>query len=194
MKNLSRLLSLAVCIAALCMNTAFGQTISSNEILDIKIMGVPASESARISSTYVVSPSGYLSMPMLPDGIKASGSSCAGVAVKIEAAYKKAGIYLDPRITVISNKAKKVQDESVNVVTVGGKVRSGGPKAYIKGMTIFKAIAAAGGAGTFGAINRVEYWHNGRMKLINMEKAANMNIPVYPGDSIKVPEKNAWGR
>jgi len=153
------------------------------------------SEQGRISGQYVVSSSGMLSLPLLKSAIKASGRSASSVAKSIEAAYIKAGMHKDPRITIISNQDVNTQiAREKELVNVGGHVRSSGPKPFHNGMTLFSAISAAGGPDPFGAMNRVELFHKGRKKIYNMKKAAEMNIRVYPGDIINVPEKNAFGR
>ena len=199
MKSISQFIAIVVSILTLYVGMASAQSISANESVTVSIRGVPQSEQGRISGQYVVSSSGMLSLPLLKDGIKASGRSASSVAKSVEAAYKKAGMYKDPRITIISNQDvnDKINKESIRtqeLVNIGGHVRSSGPKSYHNGMTLFSAISAAGGPDAFGAMNRVELFHKGRKKIYNMKKAADMNIRVFPGDIINVPEKNAWGR
>ena len=199
MKSRSQFLALVLSIAALFTGVISAQSLSANESVSVAIRGVPTSEQGRISGQYVVSGSGYLSLPLLKDGIKASGRSASSVAKSIEAAYKKAGMYKDPRITIISNqdvndKIEKERQRGKELVNIGGHVRASGPKPYHNGMTLFSAISAAGGPDPFGAMNRVELFHKGRRKVYDMKKAADMNVRVHPGDIINVPEKNAFGR
>jgi len=182
-------------VSALCFGMASAQSVSANESLNISVKGVPASEQSRVSGVYNVSPSGTLSLPMLKNEFKASGLSASTLARRIEVAYKAAGIYKDPRITILSmadNNAQVARQREV--VNVGGHVKSSGPKPFIEGMTLFSAVSAAGGPDPFGAMNRVELFHNGRRKIYNLKTAAHMNIRVHPGDSINVPQKNAWGK
>ena len=199
MKSIPKFIAIFISVVTLFSSMASAQSISANESVTVAIRGVPQSEQGRISGQYVVSSSGMLSLPLLKDGIKASGRSASSVAKSVEAAYKKAGMYKDPRITIISNqdvndKINKDGIRSRELVNIGGHVRSSGPKPYHNGMTLFSAISAAGGPDPFGAMNRVELFHKGRKKIYNMKKAADMNIRVYPGDIINVPEKNGWGR
>jgi len=169
--------------------------ISVNEALNISIRGVPAAEQQRISGLYNVSERGYVSLPLLKNPIKASGLNLSTLARRIEAAYKAAGMYKDPRITVISSQDNnKKETREREVVSVGGYVKSPGQKPFIQGMTLFQAVSAAGGETAFGSIRRVELYHNGRKRIYDMRKAEHMRVRVYPGDSINVPQKDWKGQ
>jgi len=190
MKLISKYIAILVSVAALFTSSAVAQSISANESVTVAIRGVPQSEQGRISGQYVVSSSGYLSLPLLKNGVKASGRSASAVAKSIEAAYRDAGMYKDPRITIISN--QDVSDKIARdreVISIGGFVRSPGQRPYISGMTLFQAVSAAGGETAFGSIRRVELYHKGRKSTYDMRKAVNMQIKVYPGDSINIPQK-----
>lgn len=192
-------MAMMVSLACLCSSMASAQSISANESVTVSIKGVPQSEQGRISGQYTVDPSGMLSLPLLKNGIKAGGRSASSVAKSVEAAYKKAGMYKDPRITIISSqdvndRIEKDRKRSQEIVNVGGNVKASGPKPFHTGMTLFDAVSAAGGPNMFGAINRVELFHKGRRKIYNLKTAAHMKIPVYPGDSINVPQKDWKGQ
>ena len=168
--------------------------ISSNTTLDISIKGVPAGEQAKFDGGYPVDDAGFIYLPLLRDGIKASGLSSSKLARNIEKAYRIAEIYVNPRIQVISNKDEAAQQIDSQIVTVGGFVASPGPIPYTRGMTLFEAVAAAGGAGTFGSDKRVELHRRGAGKrTYNIRLAKDMKVPVYPGDTIKVPQKTVFG-
>jgi polysaccharide export outer membrane protein len=171
-----------------------GATISSNTTLNISIKGVPAGEQAKFDGGYPVDAKGFIYLPLLRDGIRASGLSSSNLARNIEKAYRNAEIYVNPRIQVISNKDEAAQQIDAQIVTVGGFVGSPGPIPYTRGMTLFEAVAAAGGAGTFGSDKRVELHRGGAKKgVYNIRLAKDMRIPVYPGDTIKVPQKTVFG-
>jgi len=195
MKSIHKILTLVICLSALFSGVVSAQSISVNEALNISIRGVPASEQQRISGLYNVSGSGYVSLPLLKERIKASGLTLSTLARRIEQAYKTAGMYKDPRITVISNQDNNKKDaREREVVSIGGFVKQPGQKPYIQGMTLFQAVSAAGGETAFGSIRRVELYHNGRKKIYDMRKAEHMRIRVYPGDSINVPQKDWKGQ
>ena len=195
MKSISKLFAIMVSVAALCSGTLSAQSVSANESLNISVKGVPLAEQSRVSGVYNVSPGGTLSLPMLKNEVKASGLAASTLARRIEAAYKAAGIYSDPRITVLSmaDNDKQVARER-EVVSIGGFVKSPGQRPYITGMTLFQAVSAAGGETAFGSIRRVELYHNGRKKIYDLKKAQNMHVRVFPGDSINVPQKDWKGQ
>ena len=169
--------------------------IAANTTLNIKLFGVLPQEQAKFDGNYQVDPRGFIYLSLLKDGIKASGISSSQLAREIEVAYKNAEIYSDPRINVISNKDQEAQKIDAQIITVGGKVRNPGPVQYIRGMTLFKAVAAAGGADAFGADNRVELHQRGVKKIYDIKNnAQHMAIPVFPGATIRVPQKNVWGK
>jgi protein involved in polysaccharide export with SLBB domain len=194
MKFMYKIIAIVVSIASLGTGLVSAQSVSSNESLNISIKGVPQTEQGRVSGVYNVSPKGYLSMPMLKKDVKASGLSASKLAHNLEDAYKAAGIYKDPRITILSiaDNNKLIARER-EVVSIGGYVKSPGQRAYINGMTLFQAVSAAGGETAFGSIRRVELYHKGRKAIYDMRKAEHMRVRVYPGDSINIPQKNWKG-
>jgi len=194
MKFMYKIIAMVVSIASLGAGLVSAQSVSSNESLNISIKGVLPAEQGRVSGVYNVSPSGYLSMPMLKNDIKASGLSASKLAHNIEAAYKAAGIYKDPRITIISAADdNKIVAREREVVSLGGYVKSPGQKPFINGMTLFQAVSAAGGETAFGSIRRVALYHKGRKSIHDMRKAEHMRVRVYPGDSINIPQKDWKG-
>ena len=181
-------------VASLSIGLTFAQSVSPNESLNISVKGVPQAEQGRVSGVYNVSPKGYLSLPMLKKEIKASGLSSSKLAHNIEAEYKAAGIYKDPRITIISAADdNKLVAREREVVSIGGYVKSPGQRPYINGMTLFQAVSAAGGETAFGSIRRVELHRKGRKMIYDMRKPENMRVRVYPGDSINIPQKDWKG-
>ena len=168
--------------------------ISPNTTLSIKIYGVTNVEQTKFDGSYTVDPSGFIYLPLLDNGLKASGFSSSKLARKIEDAYREAEIYTNPRINVISNKDEEAQKIDAQIITVGGFVSRPGPVQFTRGMTLFEAVAAAGGAGTFGSDKRVELHRSGAKKgIYNIRLAKDMKTPVYPGDTIKVPQKTVFG-
>jgi len=195
MKSFAHIITLIfIFLASSLTVTHAASQISSNTTLNISIKGVVAEEQAKFDGGYPVDANGFIYLPLLTDGIRASGFSSSKLARNIEKAYIDAGIYVNPRINVISNKDQEAQKIDAQIVTVGGFVASPGPIPYTRGMTLFKAVTAAGGASTFGSDKRVEL-HRGGVKIgtYNIRLAKDMKIPVYPGDTIKVPQKTVFG-
>ncbi len=118
--------------------------------------------------------------------------SSSALARKIEGAYRSAGMYKNPRITVISTKDAASSKIDAQIVSVGGFVKRPGPIQYTRGMTLFQALSAAGGETAFGSIKRVELHRNGKKYIYNLKNASHMRVRVYPGDTIKVPQKGPF--
>jgi protein involved in polysaccharide export with SLBB domain len=165
-------------------------TISAGRAIEIQLKGVPSEEMALVSGTYTVSESGMISMPLLNTPIRAAGQSATSLARTIEAAYRSEKIYTTPTINVIHS-----TNESINelVVTVGEQVNRTGPVKYVRGLTLYNAIQAAGGATIFGSMKRVRLTRNGQSKVYDLTKSQHMNILVEPNDTIQVPQKDIWG-
>lgn len=193
MKHILPITTLISTIIAFCTVVVTAQSISSNTTLNISIKGVPATEQQRISGQYVVDGSGFVYLPLLKGGIKASGLSSSSLARRIEGAYRSAEMYQNPRITVISTKDAAAGEIDRQIVSIGGFVKSPGPKPYMRGMTLFQAVSAAGGETAFGSLKRVELHRDGKKTVYNLKTAAHMRVKVYPGDSINIPQKTAFG-
>lgn len=169
------------------------RSIVANTMLTISIKGVPSTEQGSIDGPCLVSDNGYIYLPLLDNGIKASGYNSSQLARRIEAAYKSAEIFNNPRITVISTKDQAEQNLDGQFVHVGGYVGAKGPKPYKRDMTLFEVITASGGTGTFGSEKRVALYRNGKKHIYDLRKREHMNVKVYPGDNIIVPQKTIFG-
>lgn len=169
------------------------QEIAPNTMVNITIKGVPGGDQGRIDGQYVVSDSGYIYLPLLKNGLRASGISSSQLSRRIEDAYRGAEIFQNPRITVISTKDQAGQELDGQFVHVGGYVGARGPKPYKRDMTLFEVITAAGGANAFGSIKRVELYREGKKYVYNLDKREHMNVKVFPKDNIIVPQKTIFG-
>ena len=191
--NIMKLLfaSIAVLSSAIMMSfssVASAQAISPKEALSIDIRGIPAGEQARIRGQYMVTPAGKVFMPMIEEGIKASGLTSADLSRKIENAYKTAGIYKTPRILVVSAKDAAGGPIDALEVSVGGQVKAAGFRPYKRNMTLFDAVTAAGGASPYGSIKRVELYRGKDKKIYDLRTKKGMSIKVKAGDKIIVPQ------
>jgi protein involved in polysaccharide export with SLBB domain len=144
----------------------FSSVIASAQIqpgkaITMTISGVPEADKSQFNMNYPVSESGTINVPYLGT-IQAAGMRPEQLASLLQSRFKSAQIYNNPTIQVIvSAEGGTVNQE---VVTVGGDVRSPGPKPYSKELTLWGAIQAAGGQTEFGAINRVKITRNGTQK------------------------------
>tara|TARA_Y100001934_G_scaffold161646_1_gene192810 strand:- start:15260 stop:15832 length:573 start_codon:yes stop_codon:yes gene_type:complete len=76
---------------------------------------------------------------------------------------------------------------------VQGQVGRDGRYPYSSGMTILKAVATAGGFTPFARTRAVKLLRaNGKSYTINCQRAEtdrSLDVPIYPGDQIKVPRR-----
>ena len=195
MKRSTKITTAVLTLFATLITAVFASPeISPNTTLSIRIYGVENQEQSKFDGSYTVDSNGFIFLPLLNNGLKASGVSSSKLARKIEDEYREAEIYTNPRINVISNKDEEAQKIDAQIVTVGGFVAGPGPVPYTRGMTLFEAVTAAGGASTFGSDKRVELHRNGvKIGVYNIRLAKDMKIKVYPGDTIKVPQKTVFG-
>ncbi len=194
MKQFYQSLIVAVLASLSFVTSSFAEAIKPNEPIGITLKGVPAEEQAKIDGQYVVNGSGQVFLPMLDKGVSAAGVTSSELARRIEIEYKSAGIYTNPRVTILTAEdTAKENTLNTKTLTVGGSVRSPGPSPFREGMTLYDAVQAGGGATEFGAINRVKLLRSGKMREYDLKVDANKLIPVYPDDAIEVPQKNWRG-
>lgn len=191
MVPLMRTLILVLCCLSALLSIATAQSrIEAGRAIEIRIQGVPAEEMTRVNNTYPVSEGGYIRMPFIGN-VRASGMSPNALAVSIENRYKSAKIYTNPTVQVFAS-----SDETVAqyVVTVGGQVRRPGPVQFQRGLTLYNAVQAAGGATEFGSMYRVKLIRDGRLKQYDLSTTEAKSVEVKPNDTIEVPQKNLLGR
>lgn len=177
-------------LALACMISSGFSQIQTEQSIVVKIMGVPAEEKAKIDETYPVSKQGNVNMPFIGE-IRAAGLDAAVLAKNIEARYISEGYYANPTIQVYANGIDvKPADQLVHI---GGQVKATGPKPFTKGLTVYQAIQAAGGATEFGALNRVQLYRDGKQQTLDLKSASGKAVPAQPGDTIEVPQKGPFG-
>lgn len=177
-------------LALICLISPALSQIEAGQSVKIKIMGVPAEEKAKIDETYPVWKNGMVNMPFIGE-IRAAGLESDQLARAIQNAYRDGGIFNNATIQVISN---EIEDGPLaQVVHLGGQVRAPGPKPFAKGLTVFQAVQAAGGATEFGAMNRVILWREGKQQEINLTKPEGKVVVTKPLDTIEVPQKGPFG-
>ena len=157
----------------------------------VSIQGVPSEEKGRIDGSYPVSDAGMINMPFIGQ-VRAAGLRNEDLAISLQNRYKSAGIYNNPTIQVVTNRENAGVDEQV--VYLGGQVRKTGQVPFVRGLTLYQAIQAAGGPTEFGSIKRVKLFRGGNQKLYDITKTQFMRIPLEPNDTIEVPEKTIFNQ
>ena len=162
-----------------------GQILAGRGI-QIFIQGVPPEEKGRIDGPYSVSESGTIRMPLVGE-INVSGMSTNAAAAKLEAAYREAGIYTTPTFQISASGKDTVRSD---FVTISGFVRATGPKPWTPGLTLYQAVAAAGGANEFGDVKRTLLMRGKSSRSYNLNNLQDRNIVLQADDTIEIPEKS----
>lgn len=190
MKKLNIKIFVTLTIAFLSLISPVLSQIEAGTSVQITIMGVPGDEKSKIDSMYPVSESGTVNLPFIGT-MRAAGLRPEALAASIQNAYKAAEIYTDPTIQVVwTTEGSGVRSQ---VVHVGGYVRRTGPVPFQRNLTIWQAVAAAGGANEFGSLRRVKLYRAGKTQTYDIEKAEFKQIRLQPDDTLEIPEKNIWG-
>jgi polysaccharide biosynthesis/export protein VpsN len=137
----------------------------------------PPSFSERIKAD------GTIRLPLVTEPIVAAGKSRGALEEEILNRYV-------PRI--FKRMTVKVGSEG-RVVTVSGQVRMPGRVPFLGGMTVLKAVAAAGDFTDFADRKRVLITRvDGTQVVVDCKKAARdpkRDVPIYPDDLIEVPRR-----
>lgn len=168
---------------------AQNDTIRAGQAIELRINGVPAEEKSKFDGPYPVSSSGMINLPHL-GLIRAAGLRSDQLSVSIQSAYVSRQIYTNPTVQVLVSSDHTLTEQ---ILTVGGQVNRQGPVKFAAGMTLYQAVAAAGGATPFGSMKRVKLYRAGKMTQYDLTQGKFMDVPVQPNDTIEVPQKTPWG-
>jgi polysaccharide export outer membrane protein len=181
----------AFLLALFCMSASLqGQQIEAGRAIQITISGVPPTEKQRFDLIYPVSESGMINMPLIGQ-VRAAGLSGSQLASSLQSLYKSAGIYTTPTFQVVNSGEQGIEQQFVHI---GGLVARPGPVKWTRGLTLYQAIQAAGGATPFGSMYRVKLFRGERQKQYDLTNAKYMHIPLEAKDTIEVPQKGITGR
>ncbi len=86
--------------------------ISPDDLLSISLYEAP-----DVSGEYRVSPTGQISLPMLPAPIMAAGRTPVQLAELVSEAYRKTEVYSHPQVTV------GIKESRVHAITIAGAVK-----------------------------------------------------------------------
>jgi len=132
---------------------------------------------AAESMEYVIDDTGTISIPAL-EPVVIKGATTKEAAGTIAQAYGKAGLFKKARV-------------SVDVVSFGpfyvlGEIAKPGEFAYRPGMSLFAAVALAGGH-TYRA-NRGRVFIRRASDTVETEYDVTADIAILPGDVVRIPE------
>jgi polysaccharide export outer membrane protein len=158
-----------------------GTQLRTGDSIELRLGGVPREEIEQVTGTYTVDTEGYVNVPQV-GRIEANGKTQEELQTAIEAAYKEAGIYSNPTVTVSV-------PLSARFVNVGGEVKLPQRVAYTPDLTVLAAITAAGGFTEYASQSRVRLYRGMEVVKVDMRKIRKdpgNDIPLQPGDTIEV--------
>lgn len=114
--------------------------------------------------------------------VKAAGKTTGELQNELQEGFKK--YFREMNVTV------KAPDR---YYSVGGQVKLPNRQVYVGGTTVIKAIQSCGDVTDYANRKKIQLTRsNGKTYIINYDKALrdpNLDLPVYPGDQIHVPQR-----
>jgi protein involved in polysaccharide export with SLBB domain len=146
--------------------------LQAGEKIKVTVFGEP-----NLSGDYLIDPGGFVSLP-LAGTVKAGGRT--KLELELELAKKFRGEFLrNPKVTVDVAEFRPYY--------VLGEVAKPGEYPYKSGLTVMSALAVAGGQ-TYRASNSTVMLQRAGESAMR-EYSINTNLPVYPGDLIRLPQR-----
>ncbi|HEY1084710.1 MAG TPA: polysaccharide biosynthesis/export family protein [Prosthecobacter sp.] len=175
----------------LAFSAAHGQNgelpLRSGDRINITVGAIPDNEVAQIRGVYTVSDSGTINLLHIGE-VKAAGLKPSVLQRSIEQTYISREIYTRPNVLVSID---SMGDATMRQVTVTG-VTKPGTVPYQQGMTLSRAIMAAGGPTPFASMKKVKLLRGGRTPTIHNLSSGignpSVDVQVQPDDQIIVPE------
>lgn len=134
-------------------------------------------EQEGLTNTYAVDQSGYISFPLV-GSVPARGKTVSQLEGAIATALR-AGYIRDPDVAV--------EVDRYRPVFVMGEVGAAGQYSYVPGMTVQKAIAAAGGFSPRAQQADVDVTRNINGK--SLTGRVLVSDPLLPGDTVYIRER-----
>ena len=184
-------LALACCIAVGCIlcvlspgeSLAGEATLRTGDTIEIKLGGVPNTETVAVSGQYTVDGGGFVNMPHIGK-VRVEGMPAGAAQSAIESAYRSKDIYTNPTIVITMQLQSRW-------VTVGGEVKTPQRVPYTADLTVLSSIDAAGGFSPYADQRRVRLLRGSQVTKVDVKKIRanpSRDIAVQPGDQIEVPQ------
>jgi polysaccharide export outer membrane protein len=157
---------------------AFNEAINKPYMLDAgDRIRLTVFEQEGITNTYSVDQAGYISVPLI-GGVPARGKTIQQIEKEVAAKLRK-GYLRDPDVAV--------EIDRYRPVFIMGEVGAAGQYSYVPGMTVQKAIAAAGGFTPRAQQSDVDITRqfNGE----SLTGRVTISDQVLPGDTVYVRER-----
>jgi len=140
-------------------------------------MRITVFEQEALTNTYAVDQAGYVSFPLV-GAVPARGRTTAQLESEIAARLRN-GYIRDPDVSV--------EVERYRPIFIMGEVGAAGQYSYVPGMTVQKAIAAAGGYSARAQQADVDITRNVNGKILTGRVVTS--DPLLPGDTVYVRER-----
>jgi polysaccharide export outer membrane protein len=152
---------------------ATGNEIAAGDRLRITVFG-----DDRMSGEYNVDESGAITIP-LGGPVSVAGRTAENAAAAIASVLVTAGLFRDPKVTV--------EIVTLRPFYILGEVNRPGEYPYRPGMSLFAAVATAGGY-TYRADSGTVFIRKATEKA-EREYGISADIAIMPGDVIRIPER-----
>ncbi len=164
---------------------AMGQVVEKAEITgyEITLMGVPAEEQARINRVYPVDKNGFVELGEIGK-VEVKGKSAWAVAKAIRDACLKAEI--SEEAIFIMRPITEADSNEVSWFLLGGQENKARGRSWQEPLTLFAAVANAGGSKVFGDAHRIKLYRNGKGYTYDLKKDRHKGLKIYPHDLIEV--------
>lgn len=161
--------------------------LKAGDRITVTIAGVPDNEIAQISKVYTVADNGTINLPYIKE-VRAQGVKPSTLQRTIEQTYVDGEIYTRPTVTVSIDAGDVATTRMVYVV---GGIKGNGTVPYNNGMTILKAISAAGGFTPFAKEHKTKLIRAGKTYEVNVKEITSdptKDMKLQPEDQIVIPE------
>ena len=146
--------------------------LDTGDVIRVSVYG-----EAELTKSYAIDDAGAVSLPLI-GSVPVRGRTTQQAAAAITAKLAQ-GFIREPSVAV--------EIETYRPFFIQGAVESAGQFPYVYGMTVRAAISTAGGyTDTASREDALIYRRQGNQMV---KGSVNLDFPIYPGDTIVVPER-----
>ncbi len=161
-------------------------TLQPGDQIKVDVFDIP-----ELSQQTRIDPSGYISMPLIPNQIRAAGLTPTALASSIAGLLSSRGLVSHPQVSVFV-----VSEEGAPITVIGAVER---PMVYnaVRPTSLLQVLSAAGGlsdtAGYFVTITRTEKDGQKSSQKISLQRLIDQgdpkaNVMLQGGDVVAVPK------
>lgn len=172
-----------VAVLALVASASAEVPLRPGDTFEVRLGGVPVSESTSVNGAYTIDGDGYLNLPLI-GRLAVSNMNASQVQAAAERAYVNQGYYTHPTVTINVAPAARF-------VNVGGQVKAPQRVSYTPDMTVLSAITSAGDFNEYADQKHVRLIRGGKVTVVNCKAIRadpSQDLKVNPGDQIQVPQ------